>query len=131
MTDESVLKGIRVLIVDDELLIRQTLTEFLQLFGVVVSTADDGNRAFDMIMAYDYNIILSDVRMPECSGVDLLKRIRVEKKEKMPPVLLMSAFTDVSTERAKELGAKGMFLKAEDSNYLKEMLIQITKGLKR
>ena len=128
MAQNDELTGRRILIVDDELLIRQTLTDFLQLHGAVISTADDGNKAFELIKAYDYDIVLSDIRMPECSGVDLLKRIREERTKKTPPVLLMSAFTDISLAKAKELGAKGMFLKAEDSHYLKDLLVQAIKA---
>ena len=120
---DKMLNGVRVLIVDDEKIIRDTLGELLELDGAVVSQASDGNEAFEMIKAYNYNVVLSDIRMPECSGVDLLKRVRAEKKELMPPILLMSAFTDISTDKAKEMGAKGMFIKAEDSKYLKEMLV--------
>ena len=121
------LNGVRVLIVDDERLIRETLSELLQLDGAVVTEASDGNTAFDLIQAYDFHVVLSDIRMPECSGVDLLKRVRTEKSLKMPPILLMSAFTDISTSRAQELGARGMFLKDTDSKYLKEMLLQAVK----
>ena len=62
------LNGVRVLIVDDERLIRETLSELLQLDGAVVTEASDGNTAFDLIQAYDFHVVLSDIRMPECSG---------------------------------------------------------------
>lgn len=122
------LNGVRILIVDDEKLIRETLTELLTLDGAVVSEASDGNQAYEMIKNYNYNVVLSDIRMPECSGVDLLKRVRQDKSKDMPPILLMSAFTDISADKAKDLGAKGMFIKDSDSAYLKEMLATASRS---
>ena len=118
------LKGVRILIVDDEKMIRETLATLLGMDGAVVSEASNGNQAYDMIQEFSYHVVLSDIRMPECSGVDFLNRVKREKI-KIPPVLLMSAFTDISSERAKELGARGMFIKDENSKYLKEMLLDI------
>lgn len=121
------LKGIRILIVDDDQNIRETLSILLSLDGAIISEASDGNIAYDMIQNYDYNIIISDIRMPVCSGVELLNKVK-KAKNKIPPILLMSAFTDISTAKAKELGAKGMFLKDSDSKYLKEMILQSAKS---
>ena len=109
-------------IVDDEPLIRDTLGEYLAAEGAVVAQASNGNEAYALILENTYHVILSDVRMPECSGVELLKKIR-ESNVQMPPVVMMSAFTDISENKARELGAKGMFLKPDSYEYLKELLI--------
>ncbi len=119
----SELKGVRILVVDDEPLLLDTLKEHLELEGATVSTAFNGNEAFELLRRHEFNLILSDVRMPECSGVELLAKIR-EFKDIAPPVVLMSAFSDISDKKAKELGARGMFLKPENLKYLKELLIE-------
>ena len=121
------LKDLRILIVDDDREIRETLFEILVLEGSIVTEASDGNQAFEMMKNYDYNVVLSDIRMPQCSGVDLLKRVRAEKDFTSPPILLMSAFTDISASKAKQLGAQGMFLKDSDSKHLKEMLMEAAR----
>ncbi|MAX66147.1 MAG: response regulator [Bacteriovoracaceae bacterium] len=112
-----------ILLVDDEALLRDTMRTHLEIEGVIVEEASNGQQAFDLIQEKDFDIILSDIRMPECSGVELLKLIR-NSSEKTPPVVLMSAFTDISAQKAKDLGAIGMFLKPDNINYLKELLVE-------
>jgi YesN/AraC family two-component response regulator len=121
------LKGTRVLVVDDEQVLRETIEMYLELEGAIVSHASDGLEAFELIQTKKYDIVLSDIRMPECSGVQLLEKIRASKL-KTPPIVLMSAFTDISNTRAKELGARGMFLKPTDMKYLKELLVESLDG---
>ncbi|MFT6632941.1 MAG: CheY-like chemotaxis protein [Bacteriovoracaceae bacterium] len=117
------LKGTRILIVDDEQLLRETIEMHLELEGVIVSHASDGKEAFDLITKNKYNVVLSDIRMPGCSGIKLLEMVRASSL-KTPPIVLMSAFTDISEDKAKELGARGMFLKPTDMSYLKELLVE-------
>lgn len=126
--EEFDLNGINLLIVDDEELILDTLGEILKLNGANVSVCSNGNEAFEQMKIKRFQIVLSDIRMPGCSGIELLKKVREEKTIKMPPILLMSAFTDISTDKAKELGAQGMFLKDSDSKYLKQMIYKVVKG---
>lgn len=120
---EPCLSNAKILIVDDDEIIRDTLETLLVIEGAVVSHAQDGHQAFDLINTNKYDVILSDIRMPGCSGLELLDRIR-ESKQKSPPIVLMSGFTDISETRAKDLGAKGMFFKTENFKDLKELLIE-------
>ncbi len=117
------LKGAHILVVDDEALLRETIQTHLELEGARVTQASNGLEAYDLIKSEEFNVILSDIRMPECSGIELLNKIR-ESKIKTPPIVLMSAFTDISEDKAKELGARGMFLKPDNINYLKELLVE-------
>ena len=112
----------KILVVDDEDLIRDTISTHLELEGAVVTQAADGLEAYKLVLNNNYDLILTDIRMPKCSGVELLEKIR-GAKIKTAPVVFMSAFTDISQTRAKELGAKGMFAKPENINFLKEMLV--------
>lgn len=117
------LKGAHILIVDDEDMLRDVIRTHLELEGAVVSEAVNGKEAFDLIHVKKFNVVLSDIRMPGCSGIDLLKMVR-DSKIKTPPIVLMSAFTDISESKAKELGARAMFLKPTNMSYLKELLVE-------
>ncbi len=123
----SKLKSAKVLIVDDEKDLRETLRTHLELEEAVVTEATNGLEAYSLILKNKYDIILSDIRMPGCSGVELLEKIR-NSKIKTAPIVLMSAFTDISDERAKEIGARGMFLKPENIITLKELLVDTLEG---
>lgn len=114
-------KDKRILVVDDEPFVREVIAEQLSFKGAVVVEAQDGKVAFDLLLDSDFDLVLSDIRMPECSGVELLKMIK-ESDKKMPPVLMMSAFEEVNTDRLKNLGAKEFLLKSGDFTQIEEAI---------
>ena len=86
-----------LLIVDDELGMRQFLTHLLQREGHIVRVAGNGNEAMALLREERADILLSDVRMPDMGGIDLLKAAR----ELLPDieVIMMTAFANVDTAR--------------------------------
>lgn len=117
-------KDKRILVVDDEPMVRETLTDTLTTYGATVIQAENGNQAWDIIYDMELDLILSDVRMPECSGIDLLKKIRSSNKT-MPPIIMISAFQDLSVDQMKELGARDFILKSSDSRRIIELISEI------
>ncbi len=80
------LRGRRILVVDDEAQIRELLEDALRMEGAEVGTTCDGNEAWSALQASDFDAVISDQRMPECTGVQLLGRIR-ESGSQMPFIL--------------------------------------------
>lgn len=80
----------RVLIVDDEPSMRVTLEANLELAGLDVVSADDAEQAIGMVARQEFDLVLTDIRMPGMSGVDLFREIR--KLRPHLPVVLMTAF---------------------------------------
>ena len=70
----------KLLLVDDEMLIRKSLTESIDwnALGVSVSTADNGQIAFDKIHEDPPDILITDIRMPLMDGLDLIQAIQLE-----------------------------------------------------
>ena len=66
----------RVLVVDDEPDIRETLAEILEHYGFLVDIAASGLEALERIGTTDYDGILSDIRMPGLNGMELYRRLR-------------------------------------------------------
>src|SRR5215470_6649058 len=109
----------KLLIVDDELVMRQFLTHLLQREGHLVRVAANGNEAMTLLREEPADVLLSDVRMPDMSGIDLLKSAR----ELLPhlEVIMMTAFANVDTARdAFLLGAFDFVQKPFDNDLLKE-----------
>jgi two-component system response regulator PilR (NtrC family) len=109
----------KLLIVDDELGMRQFLTHLLQREGHVVRVAGNGNEAMALLREDKADILLSDIRMPDMGGIDLLKAVR----ELLPDieVIMMTAFANVDTAReAFLLGAFDFVQKPFDNELLKE-----------
>jgi YesN/AraC family two-component response regulator len=118
------MKNLKILIVDDERMIRDTLREVLELEGATVEEADNGDTAFTLIKSKKFDLIISDVRMPVCSGTDLLKKLRAYEG-KAPEIILISGFTDLTNARAIELGASGFLMKPDLMANLKELIFDI------
>jgi len=110
-----------LLIVDDELGMRQFLTHLLQREGHMVRVAGNGKEAMALLREERADILLSDVRMPDMGGIDLLKAAR----ELSPhiEVIMMTAFANVDTARdAFLLGAFDFVQKPFDNDLLKETI---------
>jgi two-component system response regulator PilR (NtrC family) len=116
-----------LLIVDDELGMRQFLTHLFQREGHVVRLAENGHEALAQLRKQAPDLIISDIRMPDMSGVELLRQVR----EILPDVevVMMTAFANVDTAReAFLLGAYDFVQKPFDNELLKET---VTRALKK
>ncbi|MDF1614881.1 sigma-54-dependent transcriptional regulator [Desulfurivibrio dismutans] len=80
----------RILVVDDELSMREFLKILLEEEGYAVSCADGGVAALERLTAEDYDLVISDIRMPPPDGLELLTRIKEIRPEL--PVVLVTAF---------------------------------------
>lgn len=94
----------KILIIEDELRLLQTLTESLAKEKYIIETASDFNTAMDKIGVYDYDCILLDIMLPDGSGLDILKELK--RQEKSQNVIIISAKDSIDDKVAGlELGA--------------------------
>ncbi len=104
------MKTISILVVDDERFIRETLTRFLQEEGYSVDCAEDGASAWEKMQITCYDLILTDIKMPNMDGFELLKKIRGVSAD--TAVIIMTGFSQEYTVReAMKLGASGYLTK--------------------
>jgi two-component system response regulator PilR (NtrC family) len=97
------LKG-RILVVDDEKSIREILQIFLKNEGYSVSVANDGESAIEAVKKDIFNLVITDMKMPKASGLDLLKRVKKISSDIV--VVIITAFgTTESAVEAMKLGA--------------------------
>jgi PleD family two-component response regulator len=68
-----------ILIVDDEAIIRESLTELLSAVGFNTDTAENGKIALNKIRKNFYTFLLTDINMPELDGLELIKTVKKEK----------------------------------------------------
>jgi two-component system, NtrC family, response regulator PilR len=109
----------KLLIVDDELGMRQFLTHLFQREGHEVRAAENGRDAIDLFRQAPADLIISDVRMPDMNGIELLRAARESFPE--VEVIMMTAFANVDTAReAFLLGAFDFVQKPFDNDLLKE-----------
>lgn len=117
----------RILIVDDEAEQRKTLAGFLRKKGYEVHQADHGKTALELIETESIDLVLTDLRMPEMDGSELLKSIKTVNP--MIEVILMTAFGSVNT--AVDAMREGAFTFITKPVDLKSLLAQIERALER
>jgi DNA-binding response OmpR family regulator len=94
----------RLLVVDDEPRIRTVLNRSLSAQGHTVYEAADGQAALEQIDSGDVDLVLLDLAMPRCGGLDLLNVLK--QRESFPPVIVLTAVTDISARiQALDRGA--------------------------
>lgn len=100
----------RLLIVDDEKVIREILADFLSMEGFAVGLAEDGEAALAELEKRDYNLVISDLKMPRMGGLELLERMRQDYDSVL--VVMMTGFGTVETAiEAMKKGAYDYILK--------------------
>ncbi|MFC3121296.1 response regulator [Agaribacter flavus] len=121
---------IRVLLVDDQMLIRQGIKSLLSLSDQVTVTAEacNGEEALDSIsQGLEVDVILLDIRMPKMNGIETLKAIK--QKGLNTPAIILTTFDDhVSVIQAIQAGAKGYLLKDVSLETLVESIVKVHKG---
>jgi len=106
------MKGLRVLVVDDDLGLCRSMSEMLEREGCVVETASDGQEALAKLDAKRFDLVLSDVVMPGMDGYDLYRA--VQQRFRDLPVLMMTAFhydKDHIIKRSRVEGLRGVVFK--------------------
>ena len=86
----------KILIVDDEEHIREILSEFLTDQGFSVMEATDGEMAMELFSENQYDLVITDIRMPKMNGLELLSAVKA--KDKKNPVVLMTGYDLSSNE---------------------------------
>ena len=81
----------KILIVDDEIKIREVVSEYAKASGYECDQASNGNDAIDMVAANNYDCVILDIMMPELDGFSACKKIKAIKNV---PVIMLSARTE-------------------------------------
>lgn len=110
MKKDSSLKDKSVLVVDDEAELRRAMIFDLKRRGCIIFEAQNGTEAIQIVKSTRIDIVVSDVRMPNGDGIDLLKQIRAIDPN-IPIVLLATGFADLSEPEALKLGAYALIEK--------------------
>ena len=122
--------NVKLLIVDDEELIRNVIKEYAKLENYEVDEAEDGDEAIEKALSKDYDVIVMDIMMPKINGLDATRKIRALKRldAKTIPIIAMSANAFVEDIMNSKLAGMNMHLaKPLDETKLIEALKQCKK----
>jgi len=106
-------RAFRILVVDDELVVRDSLKEWLEVEGYCVEMAASGPEALEILSNTPTQLMLADIKMPGMDGVELLQRARADHPDLA--VLMMTAYATVETAvEAMKIGALDYLIKPFD-----------------
>ncbi|MCB0317106.1 MAG: response regulator [Bdellovibrionales bacterium] len=113
----------KLIIVDDEPGVLYALSLVLQTMGWEVLSFDRPTKALNHILTYstDCDLVITDLRMPEISGMELLEILRTKLPD-LPVILISGHASKPEKEKAKALGAWGVLGKPFDTDELRELL---------
>ncbi|MBU0986139.1 MAG: sigma-54 dependent transcriptional regulator [Proteobacteria bacterium] len=115
----------KILIVDDELIMRESLAGWLERDGHLVDTAASGEEALEKIKESRFDILLVDIKMEGMSGLEVLKK--VNESDSDVDVVMITAYGSISTAiEAMKNGAYDYLLKPFDPNALGVLIDKIT-----
>ncbi len=118
----------RLLLVDDSVSVRKVLSKKLERMGYEVTTAHDGQDAFDILLKdNNFDALLSDLEMPRMNGYELIDAVRHrsdEQTQKLPIIVMSTRARKEHVDLAKELGADDYLVKPVDEETLAQRLAQ-------
>ena len=117
-------KDLTILIVDDEAGLRKALRFDFKRGGFNVLDAACGKDAFEIVKTQKVDVVLTDVRMPNGDGIELLDNIKAMNPD-VPVVMFITGFADISMEDAYNKGADAVFAKPFDR---KKLLAAVKKA---
>lgn len=115
-----------ILIVDDSNAIRQSISFVLEEAGFAVVPANDGMDAVQKLEGQQFDLVISDVNMPNMDGIALVRHIRQTAKHKFTPVLMLTTESQAGVmQEGKAAGATGWIVKP----FEQEKLLAVVKKL--
>ncbi|OIJ62915.1 response regulator transcription factor [Streptomyces mangrovisoli] len=129
MTEEAGLRSARVVVADDQTVVREGIVMLLGLLpGIeVVGSAGDGEEAVALVAELDPDVVLMDLRMPRCDGVEATRRIRAEHPRTQVVVLTTFADDD-SLFPALKAGARGYLTKDAGGDEIARAVRSVLSG---
>jgi len=122
MTDKS------LLVVDDSATMRQllcmTLTRVEGITQANITEAFDGEDALDKVRSQNFDLVLTDIRMPRMNGLEFIRAVRSEMKGRTLPIIIISTKgADEDVKLGMSLGASGYLSKPISMPLLREMVL--------
>ncbi len=117
-------RAFRILVVDDELVVRDSLKEWLEVEGFSVEMAASGSEALERLAGSPAQLMLADIKMPGMDGVQLLEKAKAEHPDLA--VLMMTAYATVETAvEAMKIGALDYLIKPFDLEVMLPKVVEV------
>ena len=120
------LKPLRILVLDDEPGILRMFQTALANYGYVTEAASDATAALELLAQRRFDVVVTDVHMPGCGGIDFLRRLR-ERCGPIPVIVMTGRASDETSTQARELGAFRCLTKPVMPRTLRDVIESATR----
>ncbi len=113
----------KILLVDDEFFLTETLKARLEFENYEVDVAENGEKACELVQANSYQLVLLDIMMPVMDGFEVARTIREKlKMSKLPIIFLSARAQSIDKKQAQEVGGNDFLSKPFEWAHLKALL---------
>jgi len=119
------LKGIRILVAEDDRLNQKVMAFILQKQGAEVKMAANGHEAIELLSGNNFDIILMDLQMPGMNGYETAKYIRTNLRQEIPIIALTADLVANVTAEYKEAGMNACISKPVQANELCKLILNL------
>jgi len=107
----------RILIVDDDSLVRRTIRSYLKELNIEITEASSGKKALELLEEIKPHLVVTDIQMPEMDGFELTQTIRNSANFSQVPIIILTSDTTVETrQKAFQIGADDFAQKTAEKN---------------
>ncbi len=118
--------GKKLLLVDDDARNLYALTKVLKRKGFMVEVAPDSMKALDLLEQTTFDVMLTDIMMPDVDGYDLIKRVRAQGFQHLPIIAITAKAMQGDGELCLRAGANGYLAKPVDVTELVDLITKVT-----
>lgn len=117
-------KLVKVLVVDDDALIRKTMVKFFDIIGCVGAYAENGLEAIKLLKRYNFDMCFMDLFMPEMGGVEATQIIHESIAPKLPIIALTSSSIQADKDKCADIGMQDFIQKPVNVEMIKDVIRQ-------
>lgn len=124
MTDAAGVKK-SILLIDDDSLVLHTLTKLLDKAGYLVSAFQDPMEAIQAAMSEDFDLVITDIRMPHIDGfqtISYMREVRRKQEKESPPEIFITGYAEDYAEKARAMNPYALIFKPFDTSQFLEII---------
>jgi two-component system response regulator HydG len=114
-------KKVKILVVDDEAIVRESIRDWLEDAGHQVATAESGEEALALVKEQDFGVMVLDLRLPGMSGIDVLKKVK-QLKPQIKSIIITAYPSVLSAVEVMKLGAIDYLIKPVAPDDLEKLI---------
>jgi DNA-binding NarL/FixJ family response regulator len=120
----------RILLIDDEELVRVTLKEFLTILGLEVVEASSGSEGIEKVQQVEFQILITDYKMPDMTGIEMIREILKFKRD-FKIVILSGFVAEITNKMLEGIEVSAILQKSADLGVLERIITQILADLNK